>query len=177
VSARVLLLSGSPSKTSRTTVLLTLVGEVLHDQGADVELLEVRTLPPAALLRGDVGDESISAALLQLEAADAVVVGTPIYKAAYTGLLKAFLDLLPQFALRGKDVLPLATGGTPAHVLAIDYALRPVLTSLGASHLAQGWFVLDRSLVDGRLDEAAAGLLQPIVQAFSEVLGRQPVSA
>jgi len=29
--------------------------------------------------------------------------------------------------LRGKVVLPVATGGTPAHVLVVDYALRPVL--------------------------------------------------
>ena len=74
--------------------------------------------------------------------ADAVVVTTPVYKAAYSGLLKAFLDVLPQFALRDKVVLPLATGGTPAHVLAIDYALRPVLASLAPSAITPGWFVL-----------------------------------
>ncbi len=56
-----------------------------------------------------------------------MVIGTPVYKAAYSGLLKSLLDLLPQYALAGKTVLPLATGGSTAHVLAIDYALRPVL--------------------------------------------------
>ncbi len=66
----------------------------------------------------------------------AVVVATPIYKAAYTGGLKALFDILPQSALRGKTVLPLATGGSPAHLLAIDYALKPVLSALGASDLA-----------------------------------------
>lgn len=40
-------------------------------------------------------------------------------------------------------MLPLATGGSPAHVLALDYALRPVLTALGAQ-VTQGRFVLDR---------------------------------
>src|SRR5918912_82296 len=54
------------------------------------------------------------------------VVSSLPRKAAYTGLLKAFLDLLPQYALGGKTVLPLVTGGTPAHVLTVDYALRPV---------------------------------------------------
>ncbi|GAA3495112.1 hypothetical protein GCM10019016_022120 [Streptomyces prasinosporus] len=43
--------------------------------------------------------------------ADGVVIGTPVYKAAYSGLLTALLDLLPQYALTGKTVLPLATGG------------------------------------------------------------------
>ena len=45
-------------------------------------------------------------------------MATPIYKASYSGVLKAFLDLLPQFAFGGKVVLPLLTGGTAAHVLA-----------------------------------------------------------
>lgn len=69
----------------------------------------------------------------------------PIYKAAYSGLLKTFLDLLPQHAFAGKPVLPLATGGSPAHVLALDYALRPVLTALGAQ-VCEGRFVLDRHI-------------------------------
>lgn len=45
-------------------------------------------------------------------------------------MLKVFLDLLPQFALQGKLVLPMATGGSPNHMLALDYALRPVLLGL-----------------------------------------------
>lgn len=59
-------------------------------------------------------------------------MATPIYKAAYTGMLKLFLDLLPQDGLRGKVVLPLATGGSQSHLLALDYALRPVLASMSA---------------------------------------------
>jgi pyruvate-ferredoxin/flavodoxin oxidoreductase len=46
----------------------------------------------------------------------------------------AFLDLLPQLGLTGKAVLPLAVGGSIAHVLAIDYGLRPVLCSMAAEH-------------------------------------------
>lgn len=169
-----LLLSGSPSATSRTTALLRLVAERFETDGVEANLLEVRDLPAAALLRGDTEDPAVALAVARLEAADAVVVGSPIYKASYTGLLKAFLDLLPQFALRGTAVLPLATGGTPAHVLAIDYALRPVLMSLGADHVAQGWFVLDKALTltphGAVLDESAASLLRPVVDSFSERL-------
>lgn len=80
---------------------------------------------------------------------DALVVATPIYQAAYSGLLKTFLDLLPQHAFAGKPVLPLATGGSPAHVLALDYALRPVLTALGAQ-VSQGRFILDRHITASR---------------------------
>jgi FMN reductase len=69
-----------------------------------------------------------------------------VYKAAYSGLLKTFLDVLPQFGLRGKVVLPLATGGSVAHVLAIDYALRPVLSSLDPLHIVNGLFLLDKQI-------------------------------
>ncbi len=85
-------------------------------------------------------------ATARVAAADGIVVATPVYKAAYSGLLKTFLDMLPQFALRGKVVLPLATGGSIAHVLAIDYALRPVLSSLDPLHVVNGLFVLDKQI-------------------------------
>ncbi|MFG3632872.1 hypothetical protein [Streptomyces huasconensis] len=57
---------------------------------------------------------------------------------------------------------PLATGGSPAHVLALDYALRPVLAALGA-HVTQGRFVLDRHAMtapDGRTTLDPDGELQ-----------------
>lgn len=50
-----------------------------------------------------------------------MIIATPIYKAAYTGVLKVFLDLLPTNALAGKIILPIGTGATPAHLLALDY--------------------------------------------------------
>ncbi len=97
--------------------------------------LDVRDLPGDALLRADFNNTLIQAALAQVAQATAVVVATPVYKAAYSGALKAFLDLLPQFGLTDKLVLPLATGGSQSHMLALDYALRPVLSSLAAKHV------------------------------------------
>lgn len=65
---------------------------------------------------------------------------------AYSGVLKVFLDLLPADALCGKTVLPLATGGSPAHLLALDYALKPVLSALGARDILGGVFAADAQL-------------------------------
>jgi FMN reductase len=78
------------------------------------------------------------------------VVATPVYKASFSGLLKTLLDLLPQRALAGKVVFPLATGGTLAHVLVLDYALRPVLTALGSPVIVQGHFLLDHTITHPR---------------------------
>ncbi|MGW1599391.1 NAD(P)H-dependent oxidoreductase, partial [Streptomyces sp. NPDC002343] len=92
------------------------------------------------------------------------------------------LALRPLYALNGKTVLPRATGGSTAHVLAIDYALRPVLNSMGASHIVQGWFTLEQDLTvgdDGSLTVApAAGeALTRVIDQFSAALDRAPLLA
>jgi FMN reductase len=150
-----LILTGSPSASSRTAKLAGLIGGRLAQRGVDSSLLDVRALPAEDLLHARAEAPAIAAALERVASARGVVIATPVYKAAYSGLLKTFLDLLPQFGLRDKVVLPLATGGTVAHVLAIDYALRPVLSSLDPLHVVPGFFVLDKQLLlqsDGSID-------------------------
>ncbi|WP_406101778.1 NADPH-dependent FMN reductase [Streptomyces sp. NBC_01003] len=171
----VLSISGSPSATSRTARLLRHLDARLEAQGHDVIALDVRTLPAEALLGADFAHPAIVEATELLARADGVVVATPVYKAAYSGLLKALLDLLPQYGLDGKTVLPLATGGTTAHVLALDYALRPVLNSMGADHIVQGWFTLDKDITvapDGTVGVApgSAEALSRVVDQFSGAL-------
>ena len=139
----ILLIAGSPCERSRSAALLEAVGQRLSGRGLDVERLRIRDLSPQALLLADVAHRSVSQAIDQVDRARAIVVGTPVYKAAYSGFLKVFLDLLPQSALKGKLVLPLATGGSPHHMLALDYALRPVLQSLGAKSILPGIYATD----------------------------------
>ncbi|WP_369218446.1 NADPH-dependent FMN reductase [Streptomyces flavofungini] len=174
--ATVLSVSGSPSATSRTARLLRHLDARLTAQGHEVIPLDVRTIPAEALLGADFTHPAIVEAIALFDRADGVVIGTPVYKAAYSGVLKSLLDLLPQYGLHGKTVLPLATGGSTAHVLAIDYALRPVLSSMGASHIVQGWFTLDKDITvgeDGSLTVApgTAEALAQVVDDFSLALG------
>ncbi|WP_320784721.1 NADPH-dependent FMN reductase [Streptomyces sp. CRN 30] len=172
----VLSVSGSPSASSRTKRLLRHLDGQLRAQGHKVIPLDVRTVPAEALLGADFRHPAVVEATELFARVDGVVVGTPVYKASYSGVLKALLDLLPQYALTGKTVLPLATGGSTAHVLAIDYALRPVLSSMGAAHIVQGWFTLDKDITvheDGTLTvaPAAAEALTQVVDQFSAALG------
>ncbi|MEU6658954.1 NADPH-dependent FMN reductase [Streptomyces sp. NPDC046821] len=175
--ATVLSISGSPSVTSRTARLLRTLDARLEAQGHHVLALDVRTLPADALLGADFTHPAIVEATRLLARADGVIVATPVYKAAYSGLLKALLDLMPQYGLDGKTVLPLATGGSTAHVLALDYALRPVLNSMGAGHIVQGWFTLDKDITVGRdgsvtVAPGSAEALERVVDQFSAALGR-----
>jgi len=174
--SRILVLTGSPSLRSRTSALALHVADELSLDAHDVDVLHLRGLPAQALLSADTADPAIAAAVRLVIAADAVVVATPIYKASYSGLLKVFLDLLPQAALQGKVVLPLATGGTVAHLLAIDYGLRPVLVSLGARHITTGRFVLDTHIdhLSGGpvlVDETSRACIARTVAGFRDALG------
>jgi FMN reductase len=156
----VLVISGSPSSTSRTERLARSVATRIAARAVPVSLLDVRSLPAEDLMLARFDAPSIVAASALVAAADGIVVASPIYKAAYSGLLKTFLDVLPQFALRNKVILPLATGGSVAHVLAIDYAFRPVLSSLDPLHVVNGLFILDKQIT---LLESGDVQLQPEV--------------
>jgi FMN reductase len=140
----IIALVGSPSTGSRTVGLLRHVANGLA--GHDVAVIPIRALPADALLGADATDPAISEVVDQVLGADGLIVASPVYKAAYSGVLKTFLDLLPPAALAGKAVLPLLTGGAPVHALAVDYALRPVLAALGARHVVTGLFLIDKQI-------------------------------
>jgi len=140
-------IQGSPSASSRSGSLLALAQSRLQGVASTARLIAVRDLPAQALLHAQFEHPLIRQALAEVAQSQVVLIATPIYKAAYSGVLKSFLDLLPQDALRGKTVLPLATGGSIAHLLALDYALKPVLSALGARDILDPVFATDAQIV------------------------------
>ncbi len=144
--ANVVAIAGSPSHPSRTSAVLEYAKTVLTSEGLQTDLIAVRDLPPEDLLFAKFDSPAIKEAQAKVEQASGVIIATPIYKASYTGVLKAFLDLLAPGALSGKVVLPIATGGTIAHLLAVDYALKPVIATLGARFVLGGVYLLDTQI-------------------------------
>lgn len=142
----VLLIAASPSPRSRSAALLAAAAERLQQLGLSTRWLHLNELPAQALLFADSRNAQLQAAVAAVQEAQVVVLATPIYKASFSGLLKVFLDLLPQQALRGKLVWPLASAGSPAHLLALDYALLPVLASLGADGQVGGVYATEAQL-------------------------------
>jgi FMN reductase len=161
---QIVFVAGSPSKSSRSASLFRRIVAGTERHGIAATTIEVRDLPPADLLGGARDSSALAPAVAALAAARGVVVATPVYKAAYTGLLKCFLDILPEAALRGKVAFPIVTAAAPAHALALDYALKPVLASLFPTRTLAGFFAIDGEFVadaSGVLDlkpEAAARL-------------------
>jgi FMN reductase len=136
---------GSPSTGSRSTAAANYLVGLADAAGYRTSAISVRDLPADELLAGRSGG-ALAEAGRRVASASAVIIATPIYKAAYSGLLKLFIDALEPEALAGKIVLPVATAATVAHELSIDYALRPVLAALGAEHVLRGVFLLDAQI-------------------------------
>ncbi|GIM45175.1 FMN reductase (NADPH) [Collibacillus ludicampi] len=170
-------LSGSPSLSSRLSHVLEFVHDRLAENGFQADWIRVRDLPPEDLIYARYDSPAIEQANALISKASAVIVASPVYKASYTGVLKTFLDLIPQGGLRNKIVLPLLIGGTSAHLLAIEYALKPVLSTLGARTILQGVYVLESQVQrDGdkaELHEDIQVRLEDAIHELTEALSKQ----
>ncbi|MBD2253899.1 NADPH-dependent FMN reductase [Nostoc parmelioides] len=172
--ARILAIAGSPSHPSRTYGILEHTAKLLQEEGLHVDILSVRDLPAEDLVFGKYDSPALEQPKDLLAKADGVIIATPIYKAAYTGVLKAFLDLLPQKSLTGKVVLPIATGGTIAHLLSVEYALKPILGELGARHILATVYAVDKQIerqtdgsvqLDAEIDQRLKEVLEDLVKS------------
>ncbi|WP_025130949.1 NADPH-dependent FMN reductase [Pseudomonas sp. PH1b] len=173
-------LGGSPSQRSRSGVLLELSKRWLQQQGVEVVGYQVRDFPAEDLLHARFDSPKVIDLLQQIEQADGLLIATPVYKASFSGALKTLLDLLPERALSHKVVLPMATGGSIAHMLAVDYALKPVLSALKAQEMLQGIFAEDSQIAYGegsaqpQLAPALEQRLHEALEQFHSALARRP---
>lgn len=135
----VVVISASLSESSATTLL----GEQLAEQaqGAAAVPISLRVVelrdyfPEIAQAHTSFAPERLQEVFDAVAGASGIIAVTPIYNTSYAGIFKSFFDVLPEGTLLGTPVLIGATGGTPRHSLALDYAIRPMLTYLKANVL------------------------------------------
>jgi FMN reductase len=126
---RVVIFSGNLRRPSRSRALAEWLGaEVGRRVPVDLKVYDVLDAGPgfgSALARNDL---PLPAARIidEIESADGLIVGTPVYKGAYTGLFKHLIDFVDPGRLAGKPVALTATGGGPRHALVVEHALRPL---------------------------------------------------
>ncbi len=168
---------GSPSSTrvlsddivARLRESLALKGDNL--EATVVELRELAHPITDALLTGFPTGE-LAKVIEKVAEADALVVVSPTFSASISGLVKSFFDILETGTLTGKPVLIAATGGTERHSLMIDFAMRPLLSYLGALPVRTGVFAATSDFggpqagaLAGRVRQAADELADAIVRA------------
>jgi len=165
----VVAISGSPRAPSKSKALAELMLEALSRRGCRTRLIDLAALPADALLarstHADVDD-----AIAAVGDARIVVAATPTYRALYTGLLKAFFDLMPQGHLAGKLCVPVQTAAVPHHALAVDYGLRPLFMSLDGVPLA-GVFATDDEFVEGKPGAALLARIEQAAEAAVSLVG------
>jgi FMN reductase len=146
--------SGSPIRPSRTTALVDEVTRAFA-----TSLGGVPTLIELAPLLGELGQgpfrkdigPNAREALELVEAADLIVVGSPAYRATYTGLFKLFFDHVGQYALADKPIILTATGGSDRHALLVEHQMRPLFGFFQALTLPLGIFANEGDFTDYRV--------------------------
>lgn len=171
MAARIAGLAGSWSTPSRTRALVALIGaRAAERSGAGHETFDLNDFGPSlGQARSLDGlDGTARAVLDRLLSADALVVGTPVYKGSYTGLLKHLLDLVDPAALAGKPVLLTATGGGEKHALVVEHHLRPLFGFFEAATLPTGIYAGPGDFVDGA--PASPALVARIERAVDQLV-------
>lgn len=127
----VVALCGSLRDTSYTRRALERALDGVRAVGGTGEVLDLREydLPPLDPDRDDQGDSGEVVRLVR--AADAVLLGTPMYHGSYSGVLKNALDHCGFDEFEGKTVGLLAVAGGGFPVTALDH-LRSVCRALDA---------------------------------------------
>ncbi|UHQ96329.1 NADPH-dependent FMN reductase [Natrinema halophilum] len=142
---------GSPLEQSKTQTAVEVALEAITENSeikADLLSLSEYDMVTAdgRMLEDYTGDTA--QALNQIVESDAYIIGTPVYRAAYSGLLKNLFDMIPRGQWQA-DVAPLensavgliATGATAHHYLSIDTTLRPIMAFFGAHCVGGGVYM------------------------------------
>ncbi|WP_141430898.1 NADPH-dependent FMN reductase [Bacillus sp. 03113] len=176
---KVAFLAGGNSVYSRLTGLIDFSTNYLGEHGIDSEVIQIHQLPSEALITADYNNDKIKEINQIVEESEVIVIATPVYKASITGILKTYLDLLPQNGLSNKIIVPLVLGGSFGHLLVIDYALKPVLSALGATNTLKGVYTVDTQItkLEGNRFELEEAVKERLINTFDEVLSQiqQPV--
>ncbi|MBI2765653.1 MAG: NAD(P)H-dependent oxidoreductase [Chloroflexi bacterium] len=106
-----------------------------------------------------------------VQAADAVLLATPIYRATLTGALKNALDLLPLEALRDTPVGIVSMGATLHHFLGAESHLRDILAWFGAITAPTAVYLSPADFVDGKLAGGAAAALDELIASLVRLTG------
>ncbi|MBA4789615.1 MAG: FMN reductase [Rhizobiales bacterium] len=177
MTLRIVGFSGSTRRPSRTRSLVEAVAQDLSarrsigfdlydlvDAGPGIGAFSREALPPEA-----------RAIVAAIEEADALVVGSPVYKGSYTGLFKHVIDFVDPLALAGKPVVVTATGGGHRHALVVEHQLRPLFGFFAAQTAPTAIYASDHDFTDGLLADSA--VRARVAQAAAELDRLLPRSA
>ena len=159
MSRSIVVVRGSPSTTSRSTVVAEAVTSDARRAGVSSVIWSLTDFDPADVFFGRAGASAVARFIESVRGAAAVVFATPVYKATYSGALKALVDLIPADALVDRPALGIATARRHEHSADVNRAYRALFAFFGARPL-ETLFLLDSEVTVaegvGHLAEGAA---------------------
>ena len=177
---RVVAVSGSLTDPSRTTALVEAIADAFGAAiTTETHVISLNQLGPhlgGTLSRNQLPDVA-EAELERIEAADLLIVATPVYRASFTGLFKYLFDFVDQYALVDTPVLLSATGGSDRHALIIEHQLRPLFAFFQSLVLPLGVYAQDSDFenykitneqLTERIEKAVARALPLVKSSFAE---------
>jgi len=165
-------ISAGLSQPSSTRLLADRLAEAVTELSpgtvdvANIELRELAHDITNNLLTG-FPSEKLRQAIAAVSGADALIAVTPIFSASYSGLFKSFFDVLDRDAVADKPTLIAATGGSTRHSLALEFAVRPLMSYLRARTVPTAVFAATE---DFGADAAGVSLTTRIDRAAGELV-------
>jgi FMN reductase len=172
---------GNLRRPSRSRTLVEIVArEAVRQRQVETRIFDLLDAGPglgAAFSKSDL-TPSAAAVVEAVGSADALIVGTPVYKGSYTGLFKHLIDFIDPDALAGKPVVLTATGGGLRHALVLEHQLRPLFGFFAAQTLPTGVYASDQDFQDGVITdpvtiERVAGAAGQLGDALDILAARQ----
>jgi len=108
----------------------------------------------------------------KVASADFYVIGTPVFQASITGVLKNLFDLVPISAFYQKVMGFVATGGTYQHYLMVENQLKPIAGFFRA-YVAPSYVYLHDDHFDEQKRIADPEVLSRIERLAHEVVNMQ----
>lgn len=161
-------ISGNARRPSKTRALVCTVAERISQRhGFTVDIFDLVDLGPSVEMTREEASKETTRVLEAIEGADALIIGTPVYKGAYAGLLKHLFDLIDPLALKDRPVLLTAVGGGQRHSLIIEHHLRPLFGFFEALTIPTGIYASEGDFTNGTITES--GLSARIDHAVNQL--------
>jgi len=156
--------SGSLSRPSRTSALVSAVLDSIQElEAVNIHSYELADIGPGLFAASSFDRLSGQSREIieDIEGADLIVVGTPVYRGSYTGAFKHVFDLVRHDRLRGTPIILTATGGNLSHSLVTEHEQRPLFGFFGALSLPTALYATEAdfnnyALVSGAMTKRVA---------------------
>ena len=172
-------LSGGRSRPSRTSALVSAVLDAVQEltrqelEAANTQSYDLADVGPGLFAASSFDRLSAQSREIieDIEGADLIVVGTPVYRGSYTGAFKHVFDLVRHDRLRGTPVILTATGGSLSHALVTEHQLRPLFGFFGALSLPTTLYATESDfsnyvLVSGAIGQRVALTANEAIEAL-----------